>query len=70
MRDLILGIALICGSIGLVVSCRPRNGKALSFVKKPIVGPAISILITAGIAIGFIFIAAYFTAIDEVTLSG
>jgi hypothetical protein len=70
MRDLIVGIALICSSFGLVLGCRPRHGIPLAFVKWPVVGPTVSILITAGLAIGVLFIAAYFTDIDVATLSG
>jgi hypothetical protein len=70
MRELIVGIALIFGSIGLVLACRPRHGKTLAFVKWPVVGPTVSILITACLAIGVLFIAAYFTDIDVATLSG
>jgi hypothetical protein len=70
MRDLIFGIALMLVSGVLVAACRPRNGQTLSLVKKPLVGPALGILITASFAIGILFIAAYFTTIDEIAISG
>ena len=70
MSDLLIGITLMFISIGSVIVWLPRNGKTAWFVGKPFLAPAISNLIVAGLAIGLILIASYFTSIDDATIAG
>ena len=68
--ELVLGLTLVILSIGGWFACLPRHGKVHAFVKKPFVGPTLAILIICGLAVGVIEIMAYFTAVDDLTLSG
>ena len=68
--QLFIGLALVIASIGGWFACLPRHGKVLSFVRKPFVGPTLAILIICGLALGIIEIMAYFTTVDDLTLSG
>ena len=70
LAELTLGIVLMVVSIAAFVACLPRNGKTKRFVQLPFIAPAVSIVIIGGLAIGLIEIAAYFTTIDDMTLSG
>ncbi len=70
LAELILGIALTVISIIAFIACLPRNGITKRFVRIPFIAPTVSIVIIGGLAIGLIEIAAYFTTIDDMTLSG
>jgi cell division protein FtsX len=65
-----MGIALLVVSVGSVFASIPRHGKTAWFVGKPFLAPFMSILVVAGLTIGLLLIAAYFTTIDDVTLAG
>lgn len=70
MEQLLIGSALmIIGVVSLLV-CLPRNGKKAWFVGKPFVESGVPILMIATFAIGVILITAYFTMIDNATLTG
>lgn len=70
MEQLLIGSALmIIGVVSLLV-CLPRNGKKAWFVGKPFVESGVPILMIATFAIGAILITAYFTTIDNATLTG
>ena len=70
MEQLLIGSALmIIGVVSLLV-CLPRNGKKAWFVGKPLVESGVPILMIATFAIGVILITAYFTTIDNATLTG
>jgi hypothetical protein len=70
MSELLTGLTLIVISIGALFACAPRGGKSLSFVTKPFIGPGVSIVVVAGLVIGVLLIASYFTTIDDATLTG
>jgi hypothetical protein len=70
LSQLLIGVTLIFITIGLLIACLPRRGKTAWFVGKPVLAPAVTILMIATLATGFLLIAAYFTAIDEATLAG
>ena len=65
MDQLLIGIVLIAASIGLVLWCRPRNGKKAWFVGKPMLAPLVAIVIVTGLALGVFMIAAQFSTIDD-----
>jgi hypothetical protein len=68
--QLLVGLTLIAVTIGALFACLPRNGKTVWFVGKPFLAPAVTITMICTLAIGVLLIVAYFTAIDEATLSG
>lgn len=68
MDQLPIGIVLIAASIGLVLWCRPRNGKKAWFVGKPMLAPLVAIVIVASLAYGVFMIAAHFSNINEGTI--
>ena len=68
--QLLIGITLTFIGIGLMIACVPRRGKTVWFVGNSILEPILPILIISICAIGLIEIAAYFTAIEEATVSG
>jgi hypothetical protein len=68
--ELLFGITLVFITVGSMAICLPRNGKTAWFVHKPFLAPAVSVLIITGLALGLILLAAYFTTIDDATLSG
>lgn len=70
LSQLTIGIALVLISLGTLVVCLPRKGKTARFVKTPFLAPAISVVMICELALGLILLAAYFTTIDNATLSG
>ena len=70
MSELFVGIVLLALTAGLAFACYPRHGKVVAFVRKPFVGPLVSVLIVTGLTISFILIAAYFSNFDDMTLAG
>ena len=68
--QLLFGIVLVVVSIGIFITFLPRKGKTLSIVRKPLIAPTLTVLLIGGLAVGLIEIAAFFTAVDELTLSG
>ena len=68
--ELITGVALILISLGSVVILRPRGEKTNSWIKLPFVGPLLAVLITSGFGIGILFLANYFTTMDDLNISG
>jgi hypothetical protein len=70
MSQLLVGITLIAVTIGSMIICLPRKGKTVWFVGKPFLAPAATILMICSLAIGVLLIVAFFTAIDDATLSG
>lgn len=70
MDQLFIGLVLIAFSIGLVLLCRPRNGKKAWFVGKPFLAPLVSIVIVASLACGVFMVAAQFSTIDNGTIGG
>jgi hypothetical protein len=67
--ELTLGIALVVISIVAFIASLPRHGITKRFVRMPFIAPTVSNVIIGGLAIGIIEIAAYFTTIDEMTLT-
>jgi hypothetical protein len=67
MAELLSGIALLCISLGVLMAVRPRKGKPIGWVRKPFVGPTLAIVLVAGIGMGTVFLANYFTTIDDMT---
>ncbi len=65
MDQLLIGVVLIAASIGLVIWCRPRNGKKAWFIGKPMLAPLVAIVIVTGLALGVFMIAAQFSTIDD-----
>ena len=65
MDQLLIGVVLIAASIGLVIWCRPRNGKKAWFIGKPMLAPLVAIVIVTGLALGVFMIAAQFSNIDD-----
>jgi hypothetical protein len=70
LLELEIGVALLVISIGIFIVCYPRKGKTAWFVGTPFIGPAMSILIVGGLAMGLILVTASFTTIDDITMSG
>jgi Zn-dependent protease len=70
MSELIIGIGLLVITALLGVACYPKHGKVVALVRKPLVGPLVSILIVTGLTISVILIAAYFSNFDDLTLAG
>ncbi len=70
LSQLLIGLTLIIITIGALFACMPRGGKTVWFVGKPFLAPAATILMICTLAIGLLLIVAYFTTIDEATLSG
>jgi hypothetical protein len=68
--ELLFGITLLVLSTGIFVACLPRNGKTVWIVRKPFLAPALTVLIIGGFAMGLIELTAYFTAVDDISLSG
>lgn len=68
--QLIGGIALLIVSVGVFVAFLPRDGKALSIVRRPLVAPALTVLVIGAFAWGVVEVVASFTKVDEITLSG
>ena len=60
---------MIIGVVSLL-ACLPRHGKKAWFVGKPFVESGVPILMIAMFAMGVILITAYFTTIDNATLTG
>ena len=67
---LLIGLALLLSSVGALMVLRPRGGKTISWTTKPFVGPLLGVLITVAFGVGIILVAAYFTTIDNMKLSG
>lgn len=55
---------------GSLIAVLPRNGKTAWFAKVPFLSSGVPLLMIGTFAIGLILIAAYFTTIDDATLSG
>jgi hypothetical protein len=70
LSELLIGSTLLVISIGALIACLPRKGKKAWFVGIPFLEPGASILMITAFAIGLILIAAYFTTIDDATLTG
>jgi hypothetical protein len=70
LSELLVGTSLLILSIGALIASLPRHGKKAWFVGTPFVEPGASILMITAFAVGLILIAAYFTTIDDATLSG
>ena len=70
MRDLLIGMALLGISTGWLMYSRPRNGKKAWFVNMPFFDSGVPILILSIFVVGVVLILAYFTTIDDLTLSG
>jgi hypothetical protein len=70
LSQLLMGITLTIIGIGLVIACAPRRGKTAWFVGNLILEPMLPILFITICAMGLIEITAYFTGIDEATVSG
>jgi hypothetical protein len=70
LSELLIGATLLVVSIASLLVFVPRKGKKAWFVGVPFLEPGVSILMITAFAIGLILIAAYFTAIDDATLSG
>ncbi len=70
MSELLIGIVLLAITIGLGFACYPKHGKVVALVRKPFVGPLLSVLIVTGLTISVILIVAYFSNFDDVTLTG
>jgi len=70
LSQLLIGIVLLIASFGLMAFCAPRRGKSAWFVGVPFLEPGVSIVLVTGIVAGLLLIVAYFTALDEATLSG
>jgi hypothetical protein len=68
--ELLLGITLLVVSIGSFIALLPRNGKTVRVVQRPFIAPVLTVLVITGLAIGCIEIIAYFTTVDDITLSG
>jgi hypothetical protein len=68
--ELLLGITLLVVSIGSFFALLPRNGKTAWIVQRPFLAPALTVLVITGLAIGCIEVIAYFTTVDDITLSG
>ena len=68
--EILLGIALLVVSFGILFACLPRHGKTAWIARKPFLAPALTIVIIGGLAMGLIEILSYFTTIDDLTLSG
>jgi uncharacterized membrane protein len=69
-QELLTGVILLIVSVGALIACYPRNGKTAWFVGVPFLDPTVSILVVGGMVIGVLLIVAYFTAIDNGTVSG
>jgi hypothetical protein len=70
MNELIFGVVLLALTCGLAFACFPRHGKVVAFVRKPFVGPLVSVLIVTGLTISVLLIVAYFSNFDDITLVG
>ena len=70
MSELFIGATLLVVSVVSLIACRPRKEKKAWFVGVPFLEPGASILMITAFALGVILIAAYFTTIDDATLSG
>ena len=70
MRELLMGITLLIVSAGSLTACLPRNGKKAWFVGIPFLDAGVPVLILSVFAIGVVLVVAYFTTIDDMTLSG
>jgi hypothetical protein len=67
---LLVGIALLVGSAGWLTICLPRNEKRAWFVGVPFFDAGVPIAILTMFIVGAVLILAYFTTIDDLTLSG
>jgi hypothetical protein len=70
LENLFIGIVLFVASIAVVLACRPRRGKTVWFVGKPLLAPLVSIVVVAGLAYGVFMVAAHFSDINEGTIGG
>lgn len=70
MEQLLIGSALMIIGVVSLLACLPRHGKKAWFVGKPLVESGVPILMIAIFAMGVILIAAYFTTIDNATMTG
>ncbi len=61
---------MLIGSAGSLIGCLPRNGKKAWFVGMPFFDAGVPILILSVFIVGAVLIVAYFTTIDDLTLSG
>jgi hypothetical protein len=69
MSELIAGIVLLMITVALVFACYPKQGKVVALIRKPFVGPFISILIVTGLTISILLIIAYFSNFDDITMT-
>ena len=69
LAELLTGSILLVASFGTLAALLPRKGRAISWVRKPFVEPSLAILIVAAMALGVIFLANYFTTIDNFRLA-
>jgi len=70
ITQLVSGFVLMLASLGLLMLCVPRHGKKAWFVGLPLIETGVSVVVVTGFVLGLLFIAAYFTAIDDATLAG
>lgn len=65
-----IGIFLLIASAGIFAAFLPRKGQARPIVRRPFFAPALTVLVIGGAAIGAVQLVAYFTTVDDITLSG
>ena len=70
MAELLIGSSLVIAALGLLFVSLPRRGRVAWFVRKPVLSSSVPILIITALAMGFVLLAAYFTAIDDGKLIG
>jgi ABC-type spermidine/putrescine transport system permease subunit II len=70
MQDLLSGIVLLIITVALAIASYPRHGKTAAFVRKPFLGPLVSVAIVTGLSISLLLIATYFSNFDDITLVG
>jgi hypothetical protein len=68
--ELVTSVIVLIVSFSAMVALRPKKGVPIWWVRLPFVGPLVTILIVTGIAVGGVLLASYFTAIDDINLSG
>lgn len=70
MSELLIGAGLMILSFVWLLVSLPRHGRKAWFVGRPLVDSGIPILMITVFAIGVTLLTAYFTTIDDATLSG
>lgn len=68
--QLVLGVLLTLAGVGSLIAVLPRKGRTVWFARMPFLASGVPLLMIGTFAIGLILIAAYFTTIDNATLSG